>query len=111
MIYATCPNCGGHRIIKAPSRLFILLGALVLAASAVVYLASFCCPPDENWSNFAPLCHVDPAFLIGIVFGLLLLWGGLSQIHQGICLQCGHVWEYREHPLNRYRHQGKPLHR
>ncbi len=35
MVYATCPNCGGHEIKKMPSRLFLALAVLTLAAIPV----------------------------------------------------------------------------
>ena len=102
MNYILCPHCGGNLVVRARSRLFIVLGSLVLVSCVLVYCAAFC-SMDENWSEFTPLCHIDPVTPVALVFGLLLLWGGINQAHKDICLKCGYQWEHREHPLNRYR--------
>jgi hypothetical protein len=105
MRYILCPRCGGNRVVRARSRLFLVLGSLVLVSCVVVYCCTaFCCATDENWSDFMPLCHIDPATPVALVFGLLLLWGGINQAHKVVCVKCGYQWEPREHPLNRYRH-------
>jgi hypothetical protein len=108
MGYVVCPNCGGNLVVRARSRLFIVLGSLVLVSCVLAYCVTFCCPMDDNWSGFMPLCHIDPAMPVALVFGLLLIWGGVSQAHKAICLKCGYEWERRDHPLNRYRHSPRP---
>lgn len=90
-----CPQCGGTRVINGRSPLLVVLGVIVLVCGVSCLIASFPGPWTGNWSDFAPLDQEDPAAVISIIFGLLLLWGGTNHWNDVICVQCGHAWHPR----------------
>ncbi|MCC7445972.1 MAG: hypothetical protein IT324_01085 [Anaerolineae bacterium] len=100
-----CPQCGGTRVINGKSPLLVALGVLVLAASVVCLVCACPVPWTGSWNEFIPLDQEDPAAIIAIIFGLLLVWGGTNHWNDVICVQCGHAWQPRRRIEPRSQHR------